>query len=381
MKRLIKICLISFFILTSTFFSFTNKVEASSLNLNFFTIFSKTADEISQRVSDMITYLANQKKYIFNDFTDPNTYVSWTIPEDFEKTISTLIIPNTATTTKVITGKPVAVNSQSVPDVKLTIVKPPVTTTNQVTTPVPGLILNPAPLTPSVPVVVVPKAIPGADSNILKYTNEERIDKGLKALTNNSLLDTIARLRVDDLFENQYFEHESPKGQSAPVIAKNQGYSYLLIGENLAMGNFGGDRGIVDAWMDSHGHRANILNSKYKELGASQRVDIFKGNKVTIAVQIFGDPANVCSKPSSTTKNLITTSTASITQLQLQAKDMYDNITVLKNTPGIDQSYYNQKIQEYNYFAKSINEAVVNLKIMVEQYNSQVNQYNKCITS
>jgi hypothetical protein len=150
---------------------------------------------------------------------------------------------------------------------------------------------------------------------------------------------------------------------------------------NLALGNFDGEKEIVSAWMESPGHRANILNSKYTELGVSLKEGLFNGNNVIIAVQIFGLPMANCLKPDSETKTLIESSVVSIKQMQEQAKTMYNNLEAIKNSLNLDQSYYNQKIQEYNYFAKKINEAIIGLKEMTDFYNVGVNQYNLCIKS
>jgi hypothetical protein len=60
---------------------------------------------------------------------------------------------------------------------------------------------------------------------------------------------------------------------------------------------------------------------------------------------------------------------------------MYNNLDSIKNNPQVDRSFYNQKIQEYNYYAKKVNDAVLALKIMIDAYNSQISKYNACIGS
>lgn len=392
-KRQLSLFLVFILVLLSS----SHRVEAFSLSLNPFSIFSNSADKLTRRASDIVHYLVQQKRYIFDDFTDPNTYVSLEIPSRLDKTLDDLDSISLATTSNnsvenslsiprvVFTGKPVVVNSPVIPAPKSIVIAPPVNT--QTAPVVPVLISNansPADTTASVPIIskIEPDIkVENTFSDILKYTNDERSSESLPPLIGNPLLDKIAGLRVDDLFNNQYFEHESPDGKSAPDLAKREGYEYLLIGENLALGNFGDDRGIVSAWMDSPGHRANILNGKYRELGVAQRVDNFDGRNVTIAVQVFGQPASSCTKPNIGNKKLIDSSTISIKELQSQAKIMYAELEVMKGNPDIDQSYYNQKIQEYNYFAQKINNAVIDLKNTVDQYNIQVSQYNTCIKS
>ena len=100
-----------------------------------------------------------------------------------------------------------------------------------------------------------------------------------------------------------------------------------------------------------------------------------------IAVQIFGTPQASCPKPNQATLDLIASSTASIKQMQAQTLAMYNDLTAIKNSPNLDISYYDEKIQEYNYYAKQVNGAVAALKTLVNYYNQGVNQYNACISS
>jgi uncharacterized protein YkwD len=350
-------------------FSFTWRAEAFS--------FFQTADTVVRRVSDIVYYLMTQKKYIFDNFVDPNTYSSWSDVNEFEKNI-VAITGTTSVQDKIPTGNPIVTTPPVVPKVQTPVAAPKPAVSIPVVIAPPILVSKPT-TTPSVPVILKPVPTSTPSSDILIYTNKERAEKSLNLLIGNVVLNKIAKLRLEDLFSKQYFEHESPDGQSAVDVAKQVGYEYLLIGENLALGNFGGDKGIVEAWMDSPGHRANILNAKYKELGVAERTGEFEGSTVTIAVQIFGEPATACPKPSASTKTQITSSTASLTKMQAQAKVMYDELTKMKSDPAVDKSYYNQKVQEYNYFAKNINEAVLILKSTIDSYNIQVNQYNLCI--
>ena len=99
---------------------------------------------------------------------------------------------------------------------------------------------------------------------VFSWTNKERKKTGLPDLAPNQKLTASALVKVRDMFKNQYFAHESPAGKGAGDLAKTEGYEFILIGENLALGNFEGDKALVDAWMGSPGHRANILGERYK---------------------------------------------------------------------------------------------------------------------
>jgi uncharacterized protein YkwD len=123
-------------------------------------------------------------------------------------------------------------------------------------------------------------------SNIIKLTNAERVKNGnLPMLIENIDLDQSAKEKTEDMFKKQYFEHISPDNKGVGDLAKENGYDYITIGENLALGDFGNEVGVIEAWMNSAGHRANILNEKYSEIGVYSKKGIFKDKEVWIIVQ------------------------------------------------------------------------------------------------
>ncbi len=123
---------------------------------------------------------------------------------------------------------------------------------------------------------------------IISLTNEARALEGLTALDENPLLDAIAEARAKDMLEKQYFAHVSPTGERAARIAQKVGYRYRVIAENIASGIFFTNRKIVDAWMQSPGHRENILSPRVRELGASVVKGRMNGAQVWVCVQLFG---------------------------------------------------------------------------------------------
>lgn len=95
--------------------------------------------------------------------------------------------------------------------------------------------------------------------------NQERNKNGLASLKIDSEVQRVARIKAQDLVDNNYFAHESPTYGTPFNMLKNFGISYKSAGENLA-GN-SSNSGAVNAWMNSSGHRANILNSSYNYTG------------------------------------------------------------------------------------------------------------------
>jgi len=104
-------------------------------------------------------------------------------------------------------------------------------------------------------------------AGILTETNRHRAEFNLKPLTLNPALSNVADVKAADLFSQQYFEHVSPDGIGVADLVAQVDYDYLLVGENLALGNFESDADLVQAWMDSPGHRANILKAGFTEVG------------------------------------------------------------------------------------------------------------------
>lgn len=100
---------------------------------------------------------------------------------------------------------------------------------------------------------------------ILTAMNRERKAHGLRPLRLNEKLSKAAFDRIEDMFAKSYFAHVSPDGLEPFVWAQARGYRYRLIGENLAVGYRG--TAVVDGWMKSRGHRENILQRGFDEVG------------------------------------------------------------------------------------------------------------------
>lgn len=210
---------------------------------------------------------------------------------------------------------------------------------------------------------------------IVEWTNSERKNYGLLPLKVNPLLEKSAQLKLDDMFAHQYFAHVSPSGVELKDWINKVGYDFILIGENLAMGNFENDRDLVLAWMESPGHRENILNPKYQEIGVAVKEGLFEGKRIWIAVQHFGKSLSACPQPDELLRKRIE-------ERQQQIKDLEDELLLLqkeirKNFPkwGIDQ----EKITIYNSLVQKYNSLVEEIENLITKYNSQVKIFNECV--
>ena len=115
--------------------------------------------------------------------------------------------------------------------------------------------------------------IPDGDSaarsfevEVVRLVNTERTKRGLSPLVENWQLSRVARYKSQDMKDGGYFSHTSPTYGSPYQMMKSFGISYRTAGENIARGQRTAQE-VVSAWMNSSGHRANILNSSYTEIG------------------------------------------------------------------------------------------------------------------
>ncbi|PRY57712.1 CAP domain-containing protein [Glycomyces artemisiae] len=121
-----------------------------------------------------------------------------------------------------------------------------------------------------------------AESEILGIVNDRRAENGCGDLARDSRLDTAARLHAEDMAENDYFDHTSQDGRTPTDRANAQGYEGG-VGENIAMG-YPDAESVMEGWMNSEGHRANILNCGYDVIG----IGAYDRDGTIYWVQMFG---------------------------------------------------------------------------------------------
>jgi uncharacterized protein YkwD len=105
-----------------------------------------------------------------------------------------------------------------------------------------------------------------AEGEILAAVNAERARNGLPALVYNGLLTRAARGHVSDMVRSGVFSHTGSDGRSAADRARQVGYQYCIVGENISMGHTS-IQAAVQGWMASKGHRDNIMNRRFDEIG------------------------------------------------------------------------------------------------------------------
>ena len=119
---------------------------------------------------------------------------------------------------------------------------------------------------PEIPDISVDSSVSAYEKKVVELVNEIRKEYGLSELKLNTKLCAVARAKSQDMKDNNYFSHTSPTYGSPFDMMKSFGISYRTAGENIAMG-YRTPEEVVDGWMNSEGHRANILNGSFKEIG------------------------------------------------------------------------------------------------------------------
>ena len=104
------------------------------------------------------------------------------------------------------------------------------------------------------------------EAEVVHLVNQRRAEHGLKPLIQDWQLSRVARYKSQDMKDLGYFSHTSPTYGSPFQMMKSFGISYRTAGENIAKG-YASPEAVVNAWMNSPGHRANILNSTYTHIG------------------------------------------------------------------------------------------------------------------
>ena len=127
---------------------------------------------------------------------------------------------------------------------------------------------NPALIYPNqvLNIPLMDESITSFEQQVIDLTNEKRASRGLKPLNANWELSRVARYKSQDMANNKYFSHTSPTYGSPFNMIKNFGIKYRSAGENIAYGQRTPAQ-VVNSWWNSAGHRANMLNANYTDIG------------------------------------------------------------------------------------------------------------------
>jgi hypothetical protein len=156
---------------------------------------------------------------------------------------------------------------------------------------------------------VLPYATDITPVDLLTQTNQQRTANGLPALKLDSRLNQSASLKAADMFAYNYWAHVNPTTGTQPWHWFTQaGYNYQYAGENLAK-DFDTTAGTIQGWMNSPGHRANILSPNYTDVGFAVQNGTLVGGETTLVVAHYGSTAGTtvaANVPAATPKPTVT---------------------------------------------------------------------------
>lgn len=128
-------------------------------------------------------------------------------------------------------------------------------------------------------------------TGLLAATNDKRAEINAPQLTINDRLSQAAKLKANDMIQNQYWDHVSPTGVEPWQWVEESGYAYQEAGENLAK-NFSTASGTVAGWLASEDHKNNMLKAAYTDVGFAVTTGELEGKPTTIVVALYAKPAH-----------------------------------------------------------------------------------------
>lgn len=209
---------------------------------------------------------------------------------------------------------------------------------------------------------------------IISLTNAERVKAGLPSLSRSKRLLAMAEAKALDMIEKQYFAHVAPDGVDIALLAKKYGYEFLNVGENLARGDFQSSGGVVSGWMNSPGHRANIMNGEFTEIGVAALKGDWDGRETWYAVQEFGRPLSACPAPEPLLNEKIAIYQNEITALETTLKNFKAEI----ETSADGRTTLLAKINDYNMIVNLYNNLMAITKTSIDTYNAEAEAFNAC---
>lgn len=180
-----------------------------------------------------------------------------------------LLNKNTTNTTETVVKTPAATTPKTAePVVKAPVATVPVETktVEKPAVPAPAPARAPVPAPTTTPVVSTNTAVSSYEQKVVELVNVERQKAGLPALKLDTAMSNVARMKSKDMADNNYFAHQSPTYGSAGDMLTKFGIRWSAWGENIASGQRTPEA-VVTAWMNSSGHRANIMSTNFSRIG------------------------------------------------------------------------------------------------------------------
>jgi len=156
---------------------------------------------------------------------------------------------------------------------------------------------------------LTPDVLNEQSQKIFELTNKVRAKVGVMALIENAQLKNAALGKAEDMLVKQYFAHTNPQKQNVAYWVKKVNYKYAVAGENLALG-FTSAENVVNAWIKSKTHYANLIDPDFKEVGIAMVSGSYNKKDTTLAAQIFGNTVPPAKKTAFLNNKAMTASAA-----------------------------------------------------------------------
>ncbi len=221
---------------------------------------------------------------------------------------------------------------------------------------------------------------------VVELTNIERAKAGLQPLELNNQLLNAAQDHSNDMAQDDFFSHTGADGSSIGDRVRASGYQYSTTGENIAAGQTTPAQ-VVEGWMNSPGHRANILNPNYTEIGVGYEYlqnDTGSVNYNHYWTQVFGTPLNNNAGSRSTQTPKPTPSQPEPVEIEVEAVDKVSNPKteeisepLIENTTDNGQSKSIDDVNNNNDVFNSNNSAPSEISY---SYSVSFNGYSDSLT-
>lgn len=134
--------------------------------------------------------------------------------------------------------------------------------------------------------------VPLSSEKVVQFTNKARSEEGIQVLASSTVLASVAQQKAELIARTSDFAHTLKDGTTIWQLLNAAGYRFSSAGENLAI-HFLNEEAVVDAWMRSSAHRANILSDDFSEIGVGVAPGEWMGFDGYFVVQLFAKPMPV----------------------------------------------------------------------------------------
>ncbi len=214
-------------------------------------------------------------------------------------------------------------------------------------------------------VFVMPDVLANEQKQIIVLVNGARAQKGLPALVENNPLDRSSDAKAMDMATNEYFSHTGLNGRGLSDFLDAAGYKYLSAGENLAMG-FSDAKDVVEAWIKSPSHYANLVDPEYQDTGVGLESGYWNGMPTVYVTQHFGWPDNTITAVKSINNDAPKVQDRVAVTPANQNEKAVAGLTILSSTPApLDSAVSYDKINSKVYWEQSSGKINVSVKALI----------------